>query len=87
MPRKEQIGRFDPYSVEELKRLHGLFTKYTVDESGAFRRGEEGVFDGDRWFLWHLRRTSYRTLWTICLGWMARERFRASAYPIFCIPL
>ena len=44
----EQIGSFDPYSVEELKRLHGLFTKYTVDESGAFRRGEEGVFDGDR---------------------------------------
>lgn len=43
----EQIGSFDPYSVEELKRLHGILTKYTVDESGAFRRGEEGVFDGD----------------------------------------
>ena len=23
----EQIGSFDPYSVEELKRLHGLLTK------------------------------------------------------------
>lgn len=44
----EQIGSFDPYSIEELKRLHGILTKFIVDESGTFRHGEEGVFDGDR---------------------------------------
>lgn len=44
----EEIGRFDIYSMNELKRLHGIMTKYTVEESGNFRRGEEGVFNGDK---------------------------------------
>ena len=44
----EEIGHFDIYSIEELKRLHGIMTKYTVEESGNFRRGEEGVFNGDK---------------------------------------
>lgn len=36
------------FSIDELKRLHGVMTYLTVDESGQFRRGEEGVFDGAR---------------------------------------
>lgn len=44
----EEIGYFDIYSIEELKRLHGIMTKFTVEESGNFRRGEEGVFNGDK---------------------------------------
>lgn len=44
----EEIGRFDIYSINELMRLHGIMTKYTVEESGNFRRGEEGVFNGDK---------------------------------------
>ena len=44
----DEIGTFDPFSLDELKRLHGVMTYLTVDESGVFRRGEEGVFDGDR---------------------------------------
>ena len=44
----EQIGKFDVYNATDLKRLHGVMTKYTVDESGAFRKGEEGVFNGDK---------------------------------------
>ena len=43
----EEIGKFDVYSLSELKRLHGIMTRYTVDESGSFRKGEEGVFNGD----------------------------------------
>lgn len=44
----EEIGCFDVYSIKELKRLHGIMTKYTVEESGNFRRGEEGVFNGNQ---------------------------------------
>lgn len=44
----EEIGHFDIYSIDELKRLHGIMTKYTVEESGNFRRGEEGVFNGEK---------------------------------------
>ena len=44
----EQIGKFDIYSIEDFKRLHGVMTRYIVDESGCFRSGEEGVFSGDK---------------------------------------
>lgn len=44
----EEIGRFDIYAIGDLKRMHGIMTKYTVEESGSFRRGEEGVFNGDK---------------------------------------
>ncbi|MDE6930508.1 MAG: Fic family protein [Lachnospiraceae bacterium] len=43
----EEIPEIDPYSISELKRIHGIMTKYIVDESGTFRQGEEGVFNGD----------------------------------------
>lgn len=70
----EQIGSFDPYSVEELKRLHGLLTKYTVDESGAFRRGEEGVFDGDRCIFMAPPAHLVPQLMDDLFGWMACEK-------------
>lgn len=44
----EHLAEIDPYSIEDLKRFHGIMTKYVVEESGDFRRGEEGVFSGDR---------------------------------------
>lgn len=43
----EKILDIDPYSIEELKRFHGIMTKYIIEESGTFRKGEEGVFNGD----------------------------------------
>lgn len=44
----EEIPFIDPYSISELKRIHGIMTKYLVNESGTFRKGEEGVFNGDK---------------------------------------
>ena len=44
----DRIGSVDPYSLKDLKELHGIMTYLTVEESGVFRRGAEGVFDGDR---------------------------------------
>ncbi len=43
----ENLAAINPYSIEQLKTLHGIMTKYTVEESGTFRRGEEGVFNGE----------------------------------------
>ncbi|MGN0941289.1 MAG: Fic family protein, partial [Selenomonadaceae bacterium] len=43
----EKLMEFDPYSVDDLKRMHGIMTRLTVEESGRFRSGEEGVFSGD----------------------------------------
>ncbi len=44
----EMLGSFDPYSLEDLKKLHGIMTYLTVQESGVFRSHDEGVFNGDR---------------------------------------
>ena len=43
----EKVAEIDPYSIHDLKHLHGIMTKYVVEESGDFRRGEEGIFNGD----------------------------------------
>ncbi len=44
----EAIGQFDPTSLIDLKRLHGIMMHLTVQESGEFRSGNEGVFQGDK---------------------------------------
>ena len=44
----DQIGDFDPYSLDALKALHGVMTYLTVQESGMFRTGNEGVFRGNK---------------------------------------
>lgn len=43
----EMLKDINPYSIEELKRVHGVMTFLTVENSGEFRNGPEGVFDGD----------------------------------------
>lgn len=44
----EKFSEINPYSIKDLKKYHGIMTKYVVEESGDFRRGEEGVFNGDK---------------------------------------
>ena len=44
----EKLLEINPFNMDELKSLHGIMTKYLVDESGEFRKGEEGVFSGDK---------------------------------------
>ena len=43
----ERFYEIQPFSIKSLKLFHGIMTKYVVEESGDFRRGEEGVFNGD----------------------------------------
>lgn len=43
----EMLGNFDPYSLEDLLKLHGIMTYLTVQESGVFRSHNEGVFNGE----------------------------------------
>lgn len=44
----ERLFEIDPYSIPCLKRFHEIMTACLVEESGAFRSGEEGVFRGDK---------------------------------------
>lgn len=43
----EKIKEIDPLNINELKKIHGIMTYRTVEESGVFRKGNEGVFSGN----------------------------------------
>ena len=43
-----QLSEIDPYNIRQLKQFHGIMTRCLVEESGAFRSGEEDVFNGDQ---------------------------------------
>lgn len=40
-----KIKDVNPYSIKDLKMIHGILTYLTVRDSGVFRTGAEGVFD------------------------------------------
>ena len=44
----EKITEINPLSIADLKSIHGIMTYGIVEESGVFRRGDEGVFYGDK---------------------------------------
>ena len=44
----ERLSQIDPYNIRHLKQFHGILTQNLVEESGDFRSGEEGVFNGDQ---------------------------------------
>lgn len=43
----DEIPSIDPFSLEDLKRLHGIMTNGLVVNPGEFREGGEGVFSGN----------------------------------------
>lgn len=58
----EEIGRFDIYSINELKRLHGIMTKFTVEESGVtFAEAKKAFLTAISIYLW-------RRLQALCLS-------------------
>lgn len=38
----------NPYSMKDLKQIHGVMGYLTIEDAGKFRTGAEGVFDGDK---------------------------------------
>ena len=44
----DMMREVNPYSIRDLKKVHGVMTFLTVDEAGKFRSGNEGVFDNDK---------------------------------------
>ncbi len=43
----EMLKEINPYSIEDLKKVHGIMTFLTVERSGEFRNSPEGIFDGE----------------------------------------
>lgn len=70
----ELLPEIDPYSLADLKKLHGIMTKFLVGESGMFRSGEEGVFSGDRCIFMAPPARLVPQLMAELFAWMERER-------------
>jgi Fic family protein len=43
----DRILTFSPYEVKDFLKAHKLMTEGLIEESGRFRSGDVGVFDGD----------------------------------------
>ena len=43
----DMIDNVNPYLIKDLKKIHGIMTHKTVELSGVFRTGDEGVFDSN----------------------------------------
>ena len=72
----EMLPSIDPFLMEDLKRLHGVMTQYLVEESGVFRRGEEGVFSGDRCIFMAPPAALVPQLMRDLFDWINREKGR-----------
>lgn len=70
----EQLSAINPYELNDLKRLHGIMTKYIVEESGDFRKGEEGVFNGEDCVFMAPPARLVPELMENLFSWMKRER-------------
>lgn len=70
----KRFSEIDPYSIEDLKRFHGIMTRYVVKESGEFRRGEEGVFNGDQCIFMAPPARLVPHLMADLFSWMKEER-------------
>ena len=70
----EKLPEIDPYSLSDLKYLHGIMTKYLIDESGEFRSCEEGVFSGDRCIFMAPPTKLVSQFMTELFSWMNREK-------------
>ena len=43
----EELPSINPFELKDMLKIHGIMTQFLVNESGRFRSGEEGVFNGD----------------------------------------
>ena len=81
----EKINEIDPYDIEELKHIHGIMTKYLIDESGCFRHGEEGVFNGEECIFMAPPARFVPHLMEELFDWMEREKEEVHPLILSCV--
>ena len=81
----EKITQIDPYSIQDLKAFHGIMTKYVVEESGDFRRGEEGVFNGNQCIFMAPPARLVPQLMDELFHWMNREKAQVHPLVLSCV--
>ena len=72
----DKLNEINPYSVSELKKYHSIMTYALLNDSGSFRKGEEGVFDGDKCIFMAPPANLVPSLTEDLFHWMSREKNR-----------
>ena len=70
----DKLNEINPYSVSELKKYHSIMTYALLNDSGSFRKGEEGVFDGDKCIFMAPPANLVPSLTEDLFHWMSREK-------------
>lgn len=76
----EKISEIQPYRIKDLQKIHGIMTKYLLEESGCFRHGEEGVFNGEECIFMAPPARLVPQLMTRLFDWM--EKAHAEVHPL-----
>ena len=81
----EKISEINPYSIADLKKYHGIMTKYVVEESGKFRHGEEGVFNGNECIFMAPPAQLVPQLMDDLFKWMKKEQLHVHPLILSCV--
>lgn len=70
----EMIGKVNPYSLDDLKKVQGIMEYLLKDDAGRFRDGDEGVFNGDTCIFMAPPTQFVPSLMQDLFGWMSTNR-------------
>ena len=70
----EMIGKVNPYSLDDLKKVQGIMEYLLKDDAGRFRDGDEGVFNGDTCIFMAPPPQVVPSLMQDLFGWMSTNR-------------
>lgn len=81
----EEIDKVDPYSIEDLKKTHGILTFLVEKDAGKFRNHGEGVRDGDKIIFVAPPENMVNPLMNQLFGWMSNSKENVNPLILSCI--
>ena len=81
----EQIDKVNPYSVEDLKKIHGILTFLIEKDAGKFRNHGECVRDGDRIIFVAPPENMVKPLMNQLFNWMKKSKETVNPLILSCI--
>lgn len=81
----EQIDKVSPYSVEDLKKIHGILTFLIEKDAGKFRNHGECVRDGDRIIFVAPPQNMVNPLMNQLFDWMKKSKETVNPLILSCI--
>ena len=81
----EEIDKIDPYSIEDLKKIHGILTFLVEKDAGKFRNHGEGVRDGDKIIFVAPSENMVNPLMNQLFDWMKNSKESVNPLILSCI--